>query len=324
MALIIAVGTQMVLYKFCSVLFRLRNITRANVLYYFMKKFFEELAMINLTKLQNVRNWQKIRTGAIATLLLAALSPIYATQKSIAAPQDLQNQYVSNAELEEVVEETQDYVGQVVTVRSEANKIDGSNSFKLDSEGLLGLDLIDDNELLVLNPNDIPFPAVEDDDPDVQVTGEVRSFVIADLEREFGIDLDPDLYVDYENKPVIIARSIALSPDPSDVTDNPEKYYGRAIAVEGEVDDIYSSSTFALDNEELFDSDDLLVINASSEGAIKEDENVVVVGELRSFVVADLERDYDLDWDLDLQRELELEYGQRPVMVVREVYPSAQ
>ncbi|MBC5796128.1 MAG: hypothetical protein VKL60_18265 [Sphaerospermopsis sp.] len=44
---------------------------------------------------------------------------------------------------------------------------------------------------------------------------------------------------------------------------------------------------------------------------------------MRPFVVADLERDYDITWDLDLQRKLEAEYRDKPVLVATDVYPSA-
>jgi len=48
-----------------------------------------------------------------------------------------------------------------------------------------------------------------------------------------------------------------------------------------------------------------------------------VTGVLRSFVVADIERDYDLTWDLNLQRQLEVDYRNKPVLIVQSVYPSA-
>jgi hypothetical protein len=47
----------------------------------------------------------------------------------------------------------------------------------------------------------------------------------------------------------------------------------------------------------------------------------VVTGELRQFVIADFERDYDLTWDADLREQLEVEYQDRPVLVANHVYP---
>lgn len=82
--------------------------------------------------------------------------------------------------------------------------------------------------------------------------------------------------------------------------------------------------TDALNEDELFGGEDLLVIATNpTEAAIENGETVAATGELRSFVVADLERDYDLTWDLDVQQQLEAEYTERPVLVVDRVYSSA-
>ncbi|BAY92737.1 hypothetical protein NIES3275_47740 [Microchaete diplosiphon NIES-3275] len=66
------------------------------------------------------------------------------------------------------------------------------------------------------------------------------------------------------------------------------------------------------------------MIRASTpQGTVNEGEKVAVTGVLRPFVVAELERDYDLNWDLTLQKQLEAEYSNKPVLVANEVYPSA-
>lgn len=33
---------------------------------------------------------------------------------------------------------------------------------------------------------------------DVQVTGQVKSFALLDVEKEFSLDLDPNLYAEFE------------------------------------------------------------------------------------------------------------------------------
>lgn len=73
----------------------------------------------------------------------------------------------------------------------------------------------------------------------------------------------------------------------------------------------------------LIGASDLLVLVATPKQAIDDDEKVAVTGVLRKFVVADLERDYDLTWDLELQRKLEAEYSNKPVLIANFVYPSA-
>jgi len=42
----------------------------------------------------------------------------------------------------------------------------------------------------------------------VAVTGVLRPFLVADLERDFDFDLSPELQVKYENKPVFITDAI--------------------------------------------------------------------------------------------------------------------
>lgn len=79
-----------------------------------------------------------------------------------------------------------------------------------------------------------------------------------------------------------------------------------------------------MDEDKLFGGQDLLVIRAGTpKRTVNEGEKVAVTGVLRPFVVAELERDYDLNWDLTLQRTLEAEYKNKPVFIANEVYPSA-
>lgn len=280
--------------------------------------------MVNLpTSFQQITNWQGVRAGTLTGALLAVLSPFYTAQHVNAIPAD--QQYRADITLDDIVDNPVAYEGQMVTLRSEPEATGDPVAFRLDDEdgiGIFDLDF-DEDEVLVFNVSGTPFALPRDDDMEIQVTGEVRSFSQADAERTLGTDLDPDFYAEYENQPVIYARSIALAPEPDEVTANPEAFYGQPIAVEGEVDEIYSPTAFTLHDEELFDGEDLLVINAI-EQTVADDDNVVVVGEIRPLTVAEIERDYSLDWDdLDIQSQAETEYEQRPVLVVREIYPLA-
>ena len=156
------------------------------------------------------------------------------------------------------------------------------------------------------------------------MTGEVTEFVLADIESAYDLDLDPELYVDYTDKPAIIAQALAIAPEPGEIAEEPSQYYGETLAVTGEIETVYGETTFTLDEEELFGGEDLLVVVTNpTEASIQDGETVAATGELRSFVVADLETDYDLTWDLDVQEQLEAEYSDRPVLVVEQVYPSA-
>ncbi|MGG6240032.1 hypothetical protein ACQ4N7_15515 [Nodosilinea sp. AN01ver1] len=243
------------------------------------------------------------------------------------APQTETSDGTTNVQTEEITENTEGYIGQTVTVRSEPVEKVGDNSFTVSDEQFFGSEPI-----LVINASGEPL-LLPEDDVEVQVTGEVRNFVIADVEREFDLTLDPALYTEYEEQPAIIAESIALAPEPGEITSDPEQYYGETLAVTGEVEDIQSGAAFTLDEDQLLGAEDLLVIYATPrDGAdqpaaelptIADGEEVAVTGTLRPFVVTDFERDYDLGWDLELQEQLEAEYSNKPVLVATGIYPSA-
>jgi hypothetical protein len=166
-------------------------------------------------------------------------------------------------------------------------------------------------------------PLVLPEDAEVQVTGTVANLVVADIEREYDLDLEPDLYVEYEGKPAIVAQAVALAPEPGEITKNPSQYYNKVIAVPAEVENIVGPNAFTLDEDQLIGASDLLVLVVNPKRPIKEGEKVVATGVLRPLVVADIERDYDLTWDLELQKKLEAEYSTKPVLIADDVYPSA-
>ncbi len=251
--------------------------------------------------------------AAIALAFFALLLPACTTNDPNAGGPTAQ----SNVSTEEVAEETNELLGKSVTVRSEVGEKVGANSFTVTDDELFGND-----QVLVINASGAP--TVLPEDTELQVTGEVQKLVVADIEREYNLDLEPELEVEYKDKPVIIAQSIALAPEPGEVTKNPSAFYNKTIAVKAEVEDIVSPNTFTLDEDKLTSTQDLLVLNTTPGQTINDGQEVVVTGVLRPFVVADIERDYDLNWDLTLQRKLEAEYSQKPTLVAKYVFPAAE
>lgn len=249
--------------------------------------------------------------GAILLAILAFILPACSNDEANVSG-------AGNVTTKEVANNADALAGKTVTVRSEPKDKVGPASFTVEDEKFFG-----NESILVVNASGEPFTLPEDDDIEVQVTGIVRNLVIADVEREYNLKLDKQFYVEYENKPAIIAQSIALSPDPGDITKNPEKYYNKRLAVVGEVEDIQDANTFTLDEEKLFGATDLLVLNPKPKVTVKDDEVVAVTGVLRPFVLAEFEREYDLGWDLQLKRKLEADYSTKPVFVADSVYPSA-
>lgn len=233
--------------------------------------------------------------------------------------QNLQAQEAdNNVTIEEIAEEETTNSGQEVSVRGEVQEVEPGVAFTIEEEGFL-----EGDEVLVINVSEQIVPE-DTDDLKLQVTGELGTLVLADVESDYGLDLDPELYVDYENKPVIFASYLVQSPDIEEVSENPDSYYGQEIALKGEINKIRNDYAFTLKEDQLIGGDDLLIINATGETIPQEDETVVVTGMVRPFIKAEFERDYDLTWDLDVQEEIEAEYNEKPVLVVDSIYPSAK
>lgn len=225
-----------------------------------------------------------------------------------------------NVKAGEITGNVEDYVGQIVSVRGEAKALDDSQSFLLQDDQLFG-----GSEILVINAQ-IPTSTTDADQSteDVQVTGEVRQLTLAEMERDYGLTLDPALYGEYEDRPAIIAQSVVLSPDPEEISENPEAYYNQTIAVAGKIANQLSPNTFTLQEDQLFGGNEVLITGATPDSNLEDGEEVVVTGVLRPYVAADFERDYDLAWDLDVQEEIDAEYTNKPVLVTEEIYPSAE
>lgn len=254
---------------------------------------------------------------AVSLLMAASVLTISACAET-PSETTTQEEATENVTTEELSDGAEGLIGETVSVRAEVEETVDDTSFLLEDDQIFG-----GEDVLVINASGEPFVLTEGDDTPVQVTGEVQQLVTAEFETEYGVALDPALYADYEDRPVIVAQSIALSPDPGDITGNPEEYYNKRIAVAGEIEEKLDDSTFTLDEEELFGGDDLLVISSAAAPQAQDGEKVTVTGVLRPYIKAEFETDYDLTWDASVQEQVEAEYSEKPVFVADEVYPSA-
>ncbi len=73
-----------------------------------------------------------------------------------------------------------------------------------------------------------------------------------------------------------------------------EAYYNKRIAVAGEIEEKLDDSTFTLDEEALFGSEDLLVISTLASPQANNGEEVTVTGVLHPYVKTKFDTDYDL------------------------------
>lgn len=97
------------------------------------------------------------------------------------------------------------FVGQQVVVSGRVSSLlGGASSFTISGDVGSG------EALLVINATGASDSPVVEQDALVQVTGTVREgFSVTDVEDEFGVELDDDLYVDYEGDNYIAASSVS-------------------------------------------------------------------------------------------------------------------
>lgn len=248
------------------------------------------------------------KVGAIAALVSFWLSAC------LNAPQTPTQENLSLLSVAEIAKNYDSLKGKIVSVRNDVRELLEDRIFTLDKDQILGGETV-----LVFDTSPKPLHLPQGEGTEVWVRGKVADFSLADLQREYDLDLDPNLYKKYENKPAIAASSIMLSPDPGDITPNAEIYYNKRLAVKGEVEDIQTSGIFELDEEQLVGGEDLLVINTKSKTKVQNEQTVLVIGTLRPFISAEFERDYDLEWDLSLKQQLEAEYEKKPALVADQI-----
>ena len=141
-------------------------------------------------------------------LALALLLPIVLAA-SCAESSSEKAARVGGVTAQQIIENPNAYVGKTVTVSGDVEEIWGPRAFNMDSGASVG-------ELLVVGRE--PFPQVTNNGSDTAVlfndvatvTGVVRMFVTADVEREIGWDLDPRIEADFNAKPVLIAQSVSF------------------------------------------------------------------------------------------------------------------
>lgn len=264
-------------------------------------------------------NWSRrtgVGLGAVALGLTALLLPSCASDNP---NEEIGQGTTTTEDVAEVGSDstaTSELVGQDVTLRNVIGETVGESSFTIEDSG---------EPILVVNATGVPFVAPTEDIP-VQVTGTVESFAISEVEREYGLDLDPNLYSEYEQQPVVIAQSLALAPTPEDLFESPTNYIDQQIAVEGDIRKMEeTSNAFALYEEGWVDDVGVLIIdptNTLQNREAEEWENVTVTGVARQADAALLQQ-ANLGWDDAKIQEFLSRYTDRPVIVADGVYPSA-
>lgn len=239
------------------------------------------------------------------------------TIATISACADSSPPAVNKSGLVDVAEITQNiesYIGQTVLVRNDVIQTIGERGSILDKDRAFSGETI-----IVIDTSKVPLKLAEENTPEVLVKGKVKRLTLADIQQQYNITLDSNIYSKYENQPAIVADSLILSPDPEDLTKNPEAYYNKPLAIAGELEDLKSYGVFELDEEQAFGGEDLIVVQPKPRIKLNKEQMAIVYGKLRPFIAVELERDYDLGWDLLVRQEIEAEYSQKPVLVADKI-----
>lgn len=265
---------------------------------------------------QNYVVLKKVGVGIGGIVLAASLL----SSCSALSPNDEIQEGQTNVTTEDISSDVSSLIGQQVTIRSLVGETVGESSFFVEPEN--------GESILVLNTTGAPFEFPAAGVP-IQVTGEVQSFVAADIEDEYGLDLDEGVYAEYEGQPAIVAQSLAFAPNPEDLYEEYSTYLNQQIAVEGDVRLLDTTDgAFALFEEGWVDDIGILVVGIDRNvaggpvDAIQEGENVVVTGVARQ-PSAELLQEYNLGWDDNEIQEFLSRYTERPIIVADGVYPSA-
>lgn len=218
---------------------------------------------------------------------------------------------------EDVTRDTQQLIGRSVTVRSEPIEKVSPSAFTIRDNRIFGEDI------LVLNASGQPFVLPAEDGVEIQATGQVEQFSIAEMQRRYNLNLDPNFYGRFEGRPTIIAQSVAIAPRPGDISNNPTQYYGRVVAVPGEVENVLGPNAFVIEDRQFIGGQNLLVLTPQQATvAPQQGRRVVATGVLRRMTVAEIEREHNFAFDPEMRRRIEVEYRDQPVLVADSVYPA--
>lgn len=130
-------------------------------------------------------------------------------------------------------------------------------------------------------------------------------------EREQRTDADPTTMPRLGPREPAEARS----PTVEQVRESPGRFYGDRVQVSGEVDELFGERAFELEGTGWAFGDDITVLTRTpvkfDGDELRREDELVVMGIVRPFVVAEIER--DLGWDLT--PELEARLREHPVLV---------
>ena len=114
--------------------------------------------------------------------------------------------------------------------------------------------------------------------------------------------------------PPIPADAVSASVD--DISNHPDRFYGKSVRVIEDVARIMGARVFTLDEETPLGMGKDVMVVAPKGVVVAEDDDVEVEGVVRRFAYTELEKE---KFDFDFKREWQLEFKARPVIYATSV-----
>ena len=150
-------------------------------------------------------DWQRGRHGSATVASEAAQSE---TARQASAPAVRANTQGTRVKVDQLEDNPAQFMGKTISVDAEVEDVYGPRLFTIDEPNWGDLE----GEILVYMPTALAALVRENDR--VTITGTVKPFVRAEVEREWGwLDLDPALEVNLAKKPVLVASRIVGGND---------------------------------------------------------------------------------------------------------------
>lgn len=290
----------------------------------------------------------KLGMGAASLALLAFVVSSCAQPQTQEEPQaqeptQTETQQDDTAATGDLSEDSAQLVGQTVTVRGDIGEQISDNLVQLNSED----EPFAGEDVLVVLPEGFTLPveteaitgedaesaedrpaAAEDGAVDstqldeaatqaIQVTGEVRQLTEADA-QELNLNLTPEQLSEYNDRPLLVAETAAISPNPGELSDNPEAFYDQTVAVTGSLEEL-GPNTYKISGGGIGGEDILVLTSQPLDQAAQDANEVAVTGKAQQLDVAALQPQYN--WDQELQQQISEDYAEKPVIIVDQIYP---
>lgn len=223
-----------------------------------------------------------------------------------------------NSTVENIIDNTDNWVGKTVTITGTVDELKDDNTFTLEAD-----DYFNSDRLLIVNESGEPLPELPEENITLRITGKVNTVGTEEYYEGTPVDVPSGIADEVGDKPAIYANSIVLAPNPVEIVETPSSFYNRDVAVSGQVADVLDENAFTLKELSLTSDQNLLVLNTTDEPMPQSGADVLVKGQVRAYNQEELEQEYGYNEDLSVYVTNDSEEaGKTAVLIVEEISPT--